>query len=89
MLEQRITLKCKLKCYVKPMKYPLGVSPSKGNQGTTRGKENILLTLVGIEPTTSRLDRPLLVTVDLTWVRFPPRSKEFFLYLVWFPESLY
>ena len=27
------------KCYVKPMKDPLGVRPSKGNQGTTRGKE--------------------------------------------------
>ena len=35
------------------MKDPLGVSPSKGNQGTTRGKEKILLTLVGIEPTTN------------------------------------
>ena len=34
-----LTLKCKLKRYVKPMKDPLGVSPSKGNQGTTRGKE--------------------------------------------------
>ena len=32
-------LKCKLKCYVKPMEDPLGVRPSKGNQGTTRGKE--------------------------------------------------
>ena len=30
------------------MKDPLGVSPSKGNQGTTRGKE-ILLTSVGID----------------------------------------
>ena len=32
------------------------------------------------------------VTVDLirwSWVRFPPRSKEVFLYLVWFPDSLY
>ena len=32
------------------------------------------------------------VTIDLirsSWVRFPPRSKEFFLYLVWFPDSLY
>ena len=55
-----INLKCKLKCYVKPTKDPLGVSPSKGNQGTTRGKEKILLTLVGIEPTTSGLDLPLL-----------------------------
>ena len=47
--------------YEKPMKDPLGVqSPSKGNQGTTRGKEKILLTSVGIEPTTSGLDLPLL-----------------------------
>ena len=42
------------------MKNPLGVSPSKGHQGTTRGKEKILMTSVGIEPTTSRLDLPLL-----------------------------
>ena len=42
------------------MKDPLGVSPSKGNQGTTRGKEKIPLTSVGIEPTTSGLDLPLL-----------------------------
>ena len=42
------------------MKDPLGVSPSKGNQGTTRGKEKFLLTLVGIEPRTSGLDLPLL-----------------------------
>ena len=42
------------------MKDPLGVSPSKGTQGTTRGKEKILLTSVEIEPTTSGLDLPLL-----------------------------
>ena len=44
------------------MKNPLGVlvSPSKGNQGTTRSKEKILLTLVGIEPTASGLDLLLL-----------------------------
>ena len=42
------------------MKDPLGVSPSKGNQGTTRGKEKIILTSVGIEPTTSRLGLLLL-----------------------------
>ena len=42
------------------MKDPLGVSPSKGNHGTTRGKEKFLLTSVGIEPTTSGLDLPLL-----------------------------
>ena len=42
------------------MKDPLGVSPSKGNQGTTRGKEKILLTSVGIEPTPSGPDLPQL-----------------------------
>ena len=42
------------------MNNPLGVSPSKGYQGTTRGKEKILMTSVGIEPTTSGLDLPLL-----------------------------
>ena len=45
------------------MKDPLGVSTSKGNQGTTRGKEKVLLTSVGIEPTTSGLDLP-----GLSWV---------------------
>ena len=40
------------------MKDPLSVNPSKGNQGTARGKEKILLTSVGIEPTTSGLDLP-------------------------------
>ena len=38
---RELTLECKLKCYVKPMNNPLGVSPSKGNQGTTQGKEKI------------------------------------------------
>ena len=40
------------------MKNPLGVS--KGNHGTTRDKEKILLTSVGIDPPTSGLDLPLL-----------------------------
>ena len=57
---RELTLKCKLKSYEKPMKDPLGVSPSKGNQRTTRGKEKFILTSVGIEPTTSGLDLPLL-----------------------------
>ena len=55
-----LTLKCKLKCYVKPTKDPLDVSPRKRNQGATRGKEKILLTSVGVEPMTSGLDLPLL-----------------------------
>ena len=32
---------------MKPMKDPLGVSPSKGNQGTTRGKEKNYFDLSG------------------------------------------
>ena len=44
------------------MKDPLGVSPRKWNQGTTRGKENFFLTSVRIKPTTSGLDLPLLPT---------------------------
>ena len=32
---------------MKPMNNPLGVSPSKGNQGTTRGKEKISFALGG------------------------------------------
>ena len=43
------------------MKDPLCVSPSKGNQGTTLGKEKIILTSVGIEPKTSVLDLPFSV----------------------------
>ena len=42
------------------MKDPLGVSTSKGNPGTSRGKEKIILTSVGIKPTISGLDLPLL-----------------------------
>ena len=43
------------------MNNPLGVSPSKGKQGTTRGKEKIFFfSSVGIEPTTYGLDLPSL-----------------------------
>ena len=53
------------------------VSPSKGNQGTTRGKAKILLTSVEIEPTTSRLDLPLLC-----WLSYEsPRVVPWFLLL--------
>ena len=68
------------------MDNPLGVSPSKGKQGTTRGKEksfdlggNIHMYpyfLFAVRPCSS-VGR---VTVDLirtSWVRFPPRSKDF------------
>ena len=42
------------------MKDPLSVSPSKRNQGNTRGTEKLILTSVGIEPMTCALDLPLL-----------------------------
>ena len=45
--KRELTVKFKLKCYVKPMKDPLGVSPSKGKQGTTRGKQNNCFDLGG------------------------------------------
>ena len=60
MVKQRINSEVYVKVLSKPMKNPLGVSPSKGYQGTTGGEEKIIMTLVGIEPTTSRLDLPLL-----------------------------
>ena len=60
MVEQRINSEVKIKVLCETHKDSLGVSPSKGNQGTTLGKEKILLSSVGIEPTTSGLDVPLL-----------------------------
>ena len=59
---------CKLKCCVKPMKDPLGVSPSKGNQGTTRGKEKLLLTSVGNEPFTSCSSLIPFTRANAQWV---------------------
>ena len=47
------------------MKDPLGVSPSRGNQGTTRDKEKILLTSLGSEPTTSGLHLPFTLPTEL------------------------
>ena len=39
MVKQRINSEVKVIVLSEPMNNPLGVSPSKGNQGTTRGKE--------------------------------------------------
>ena len=47
------------------MKDPLGVSPSKGNQGTTRGIEKIILTSVGIEPTKLRIRSTVTLPTEL------------------------
>ena len=42
LVEQRINSEVYIKVLLKPMNNPLGVSPRKGNQGTTRGKEKIV-----------------------------------------------
>ena len=39
MVEQRINSKVKIKVLIKPMNNTLGVSPSKGNKETIRGKK--------------------------------------------------
>ena len=39
MVKQRINSEVKVIVLIEPMNNPLGVSPRKGNQGTTRGKE--------------------------------------------------
>ena len=67
------------------MKNPLGVSPSKGNQETTRGKEKILLTLVGIEPTISGLELSLLCRLLKLRGRTEKVGDDF----RWFPDFLY
>ena len=58
-------MKCELKCYVKPMKDPLGVSPSKGNQGTTRGKEKILFDLGGNRTNDLRIRSTVTLPTEL------------------------
>ena len=72
---------------MKPLKDPLGVSPSKGYQGTTRGKEKILLTfVVGIEPTTSGLDLPLLSrSMENVSQSESPSSFRIFAHLIGYP----
>ena len=57
---RELTLNCKLKCYFKPMNNPLGVSPSKGKQGTTRGKEKIFWPRWESNPRPTDLDIPSL-----------------------------
>ena len=68
MVEQRIKSEVQIRVLVEPMDNPLGVSlgvsPSKGNQGTTQGKEKIFRLRRGIEPTTSGLDLPLLCRLN-------------------------
>ena len=48
MVEQRINSEVKIKVLIEPMNNPLGVSPSKGNQGTARGKEKIFWPILSL-----------------------------------------
>ena len=107
---RELTLNCKFKCYVKPMKHPLGISPSKGNQGTTQGEEKNSFDLDGNQTHNLRIRSTVTLPTELwgqtekvgddlggeswwreskgyIWMlcRVAPRSKEFFLSLVWFP----
>ena len=77
----------------------LGVSPSKGNQGTTRGKEksfdlggnrthDLRIRSTVTLPTELR-GRTERVGDDKGGESIPTEVKRFFLYLVWFPDSLY
>ena len=57
---RELTLKCKLKCYVNPWKTHWALALVKGIREPREVKKKILMTSVGIEPTTSGLDLPLL-----------------------------
>ena len=67
------------------MNNPLGVSPSKGKQGTTRGKEIKKSFNLGGNQTHDLRNRSIPEVVGL----IPTEVKRFFLCLVWFPVSLY
>ena len=47
------------------MNNPLGVSPSKGKQGTTRGKRKNILTSVGIETHDLRIRSSVTLPTEL------------------------
>ena len=65
MVDRELTLKCKLKCHVKPMKDPLGVSPSRGNQGATRGKEKNSFDLGGNRTLDLRIRSTVTLSTEL------------------------
>ena len=78
------------KVLIKAMNNPLGISPSKGNQGTTQGKEKIFWpgwesnrcsadwVMKSDRESWKRHNSVGRVTVDLiqrSWVRFRPRTQ--------------
>ena len=70
------------------MNNPLGVSPSKGNQVTTRGKEKIFWPRWESNPRPPDPDRNGRSNPEVVG-SIPTEVKRFFLYLVWLPDSLY
>ena len=74
------------------MKDPLGVSPSKGNQGTTRSKDKNSFDLGGNRTQDLRIRSIVTLPTELlgrTEKVGNDLGSDFFLYLVWFPDSLY
>ena len=67
------------------MNNPLGVSPSKGNQGTTRGKEKIFYaaTLYIVEFVSSAWDRTSLVKMSRCRINDQHMSWHFMATLPW------
>ena len=74
------------------MKDPLGISPSKANQGTTQGKEKHSFDLGGNRTHDPRIRSTVTLPTELlgrTEKVGNDLGSDFFLYLVWFPDSLY
>ena len=89
MVKQRIDSEVQIKVLIEPMNNPLGVSPSKGNQVTTRGKEKIF-DLGGNRTHDLRIRSTVTLPTELRGRGFDShRGQGFFLYLVWLPDSLY
>ena len=68
------------------MNNPLGISPSNGNQGTTPTGNRFQLSLsdlVALSRQSNGSSNPEVVG------SIPTEVERFFLYLVWFPDSLY
>ena len=87
MVKQRINSEVYIKVLIEPMNNPLGVSPRKGNQVTTRGKEKIF-DLGGNRTHDLRIRSTGRSNPEVVG-SIPTEVKDFFLYLVWLPNSLY
>ena len=76
---RELTLKCKLKCYFKPMNNQLGVSNIHLYPYFLFAAIHHLQSspTFSVRPCSS-VGRVTVVLIRRSWVRFPPRSKDFF-----------